>query len=242
MYSTLTSIEGDVLMDADRRKLVERLEKLLNLGQSSNANEAAVALEKAARMMEEHELSQSEVHASKVGEVHVKSTQSVSKPKDWEASFVKVVASAFGCRVLWLRGDSRRLDYWGRFVLVGHTDRLALAEYTTTVLLRELVKARTKFSRQLSQRGFTRGPDMTAELDGFCKGWVTAARLKVQAFANSPELEAALNERMSLVKTARNSQDRGTGMFGVANGYDAGSDVTIHRPMSESRVARLGSR
>ncbi len=226
----------------DKSKLIERLEKLLNMGSSSNANEAAIALEKATKLMEESGLSKRDVDASKIIEAEIKSTQSVSKPKDWEVSFIQIVARAFGCKVLWRPGNSKRVDYWGRYILVGHTSQVPLAEYTASVLLRELVKARSKFSAALSDQGHSRGKEMTAKLDGFCKGWISAMHAKVLAFANSKEVEDLINEKMKEMSKGKPPKidDRGNSVDAFKTGIKSAANFEIHRPMTEDKVARIG--
>ena len=196
-------------------KLLDKVQKLLAMGKSENAHEAAAFLEKATALMEAHGLTHKDIGRAQIGTKQVKSTQSISKVKDWENSLVWMVAKAFGCTVMWQSGDSRYLDYWGRFLLIGPKDKVELAEYATVVLLRQLVTERAKFSRLLSERGYYRGKAMTAQLDGFCKGWIATVRAKVHVFSNAPELQATIDEYIKEMSTGMiKSQSRGNGSLG----------------------------
>jgi len=225
----------------DNSKLLDRIQKLLNLSTSSNANEAAAALAKASEIMAEHNLTQSSLLRHQIGEIKVKSTQSVSKVKDWENSLFHIVGKAFGCKVMFYPGRSKDIDYWGRFAFVGPKMNLPLAEYTVTFLLRQLVKERNAFSVQLSQAGFSRGKSMSAELDGFCKGWLRTIAPKVHAFALDIDLQKAIDDFVKETTKGRKaeSHDRGHGRIGDFHGTVAAKNVDINRPMNAEETKRL---
>ncbi len=235
-------------------KLLDRIQKLLNLSSSSNANEAAAAMAKAQELMREHALTDLDLKAHQIADVKIKSTQSVSKPKDWELSLVWVCAKAFGAVVLWQPGHSRgwdyklnKPDYWGRFHLVGEKSKIPLAEYAVVVLLRQLVKERTAFAKKLADQGHARGAVMTAHLDGFCKGWIATVHKKVSTFANEPEIQQLIDARVKLEITRPDGgepemakvDDRGASWAGVAAGRLAAKDVELNRPMGHTETLRI---
>lgn len=222
-------------------KLLEKIQKLLAMSTSSNPHEAAIFLEKATALMEEHNLTDKDVKRAQLGFVLIKSTQSVSKVKDWESDLVRMVCAAFGCKHTWIAGDSKYVDYWGRFRVLGEKDKVLLAEYAIVFLLRQLVKERTEFSRKLSAQGYRRSPAMTRELDGFCKGWIKIVRAKVHAFANDAELQALIDDYLLEFtngnKVKRHS--RGNGYWGNLHGQEAAANVHLHRPMNQEEVLKL---
>lgn len=224
------------------KKLLEKVQKLLNLSASSNEHEAALALSKAAELMAEYGITKTALDRTQITRDEVKSTQSVSKVKDWELMLMQLVAKSFGCKLLWKPGVSwMRPDYWGRHVFIGHKDQVQLAVYAATVLLRQLTKARLKFSQDLAYRGYTRSPAMTAQLDGFCKGWIATIRAKVHAFANSPELDKIIDEYILEISKGRMSKvdNRGHGALGHEVGASAALDVDLHRPMNHDKKRQL---
>ena len=224
-------------------KLLDRIQKLLALSTSSNAHEAALAMEKAMAMMAEHNLTNGDLLLSQVGEIFVRSTQSVSKCKDWETQLAHAVANGFGCKLYWQPGYSHnKPDYWGRFYFVGPKVNLPLVEYTMTYLLRKLVASRSEFSVKLSARGYARGKAMTAQLDGYCKGWLHVVTPKIHALALNIDLQEAINkffeERITSDKYAE-TDDRGNGYLGSMQGVLDAKGVDINRPMTEQEVRRL---
>lgn len=218
-------------------RLLERIQKLLNLSASSNANEAAAAMAKAQELMREHALTELDVKAHMIGEARIKSTQSVSKPKDWEWALVHVVSSAFGCSVLFEPGHSRNEDYWARWCLIGDKSKVALAEYAVTVLLRQLVRERAAFSKSI--RGVGGRKWTTMQLDGFAKGWVSTITAKVHEFANTPEIQQLIDARVQARASGKASlHKRGNGALGNHHGAEAAKNVELNRPMNqEERLA-----
>jgi len=215
-------------------KILDKIQKLMGLATSSNEHEAAFALSKAQALMEEHNLTSTDIHRSQIGSTQFKSTQSVSKVKDWELALVQQVAGAFGCRVLWLPGNSNDWDYWGRYELVGLKHQVAIAEYACTFLLRKIVKARADFSADLKSKYRIDRKRLTLELDGFCHGWVRAVRSKVHALANPEEIQAAIDADIAerCGNETADVQNRKAGHLGYAEGKERGSDLEIHRPMA----------
>lgn len=226
----------------DNSKLLDKIQKLLNLSTSSNANEAAAALAKASEIMAEHNLTQSSLLRHQIGQIDVKSSQSISKAKDWETMLFVTIGKAFGCKVMFTPGQSwNKKDYWARFNFVGPKMNLPLVEYTATFLQRQLVKERAAFSVTLSNHGYSRGREMSAELDGFCKGWLRTITPKVHAFALDIDLQKAIDDFVKEATEGRKakSHDRGHGTIGDFHGTVAAKNVDINRPMNATETRRL---
>lgn len=217
----------------DKSKLLDKIEKLMKLGASPNPAEAAAAINKAQQLMAEHNLNNHDLVANQIGEVEIRSTQSVSKPKDWEVRLISLVGKSFGCRVLWKKGYSHNADYWGRFILVGPKSQLQLAEYAAVYLIRQLVKARAEFGKSLRGYGMTR-QRKTEQLDGYAKGWIAAISVKLIAFTNAPEVETAIQQKFDGIKSIK-ADNRGAGMLGTQSGFLDGKEVQLHRPMNQGQ-------
>lgn len=226
-------------------KLMERIKKLMALSESSNENEAALAMQRAQELMEKHGINSDKMAMFEIGEVWVKSRQSVSQIKDWEGMVVEVVAIAFGCKTLWQSGNSyNRKDPWGKYGFVGPKVKLELVEYTANVLLDKVTKARREYNKKLNDQGFGGLLDrktITYKLDGYCQGWASAILKKVVAFANPNETQDAINAKVNEIvgdKDAKTSQSRLGDAASAARGFLEGGDVDIHRPMRGAEEQR----
>jgi hypothetical protein len=243
-YTELVNLEQDQMSN---EKILEKIQKLLNMSTSSNEHEAALALERVTELLEKYNLTMTEVKRAEVGEVFVRSMHSVSIPKDFEAWLADLIAKAFGMVVLWRPGNSNLKDYWGRYTFIGPKHQLPLVEYTFTVLQRQQTKQRQQFSVRLKEKcdsaGITLGSSLlTKELDGFAKGWVLALKPKVHAFVNDPEIQETIDEYVKATINGKEVEpdNRGTGYFGFDAGTKAGASVDIHRPMNQGKTNLIG--
>jgi hypothetical protein len=125
--------------------IMRKIKKCLALSSSSEPNEAAAALRQAQKLMEKHGLTTMDVAVSEINETDVRSTAGSTKVPAWELKLMRLVAEAFGCHLLWMRGNSHgrtAKELFGSWRLVGPSSQLPIAQYTAQVLLRKLTKAR----------------------------------------------------------------------------------------------------
>lgn len=228
-------------MDQDR--IIDKIKKCLALSQSSNAGEAANALRQAQKLMEMHGITEAKLGQSEIGEAKVKSAASVSRVKDWELRLFNIVAKAFGCRLMFTRSNSYYEDVFASYKLLGLKSQVELAQYTTIVLQRRLMKARAEFVAGLTSPYMSRGRK-TTEADGFCHGWVQAIGKTVHEFALTDEqkalIEAAYKDRTN-GQTAK-VQHRNIGEAGLQAGYQAGKNESLHHPVhAAAPTLRIGS-
>lgn len=227
--------------------ILDRLNKLRAMAtQTTSPVEAAVAIKKLQALLHEHNLTEKDLDRYQIGEVKIKSTQSVSNVKDWEGWIMTAVADAFGGGVLWTSGSSwlyykngtkkRNPDPFGYFTLVGFKATLPLMEYTATLLLRAVVDGRRRLNATLPR-------DMdrlvkTYGLDGYCQGFVTEVAKKIEKLQADP----LIGEYVKDVTEGRNekkAQSRDCGLRGALAGVNDAADFDLHRPMGNEQTLML---
>lgn len=131
-------------------------------------------------------------------------------------------------------------DRFARFVLIGMKDQLKLAEYSATVLMRQLAAARERYVAE--HRSYDRATLIRAA-DGFCLGWAQQIRTTVRAFAGAPALvEEVYAERSAGLDQAK-TQRRKVYADDYAAGQRAATDERLYRPMTGAAAPRrAGSR
>lgn len=223
--------------------ILDRLEKLKAMANGNSPNEAAIAIQKMQALMDEHRLTQKDLDRYQLGEVRIKSTQSVSQIKDWENAIMWIAASAFGGSVMFSKGNSwlyytnrvtgeitkkRNPDPFGTFTIVGFKATLPLIEYAATFLLRACVKGRRELNLTLP-REMPRDVK-TYELDGFCQGFTHAVKDKIKGLGVDPLIEEYIKD-VTEGRDPRKSQDRSGGMYGQQHGLKVGEALDLNRPM-----------
>ncbi len=97
-------------------KIVEKIQKLLALSESSNEHEAQLSMLKAQELLAKHKLSLREVKEYKIYNSAIKekiSTVSFTKAK-WKGSLAKVIADNFGCYHYYKVRKTNTITFFGR--------------------------------------------------------------------------------------------------------------------------------
>lgn len=151
----------------NRDNILEKIRKCMALAASASEHEAAAALRQARKLMEMHQVSQSEMMAVGVKESHVKSG-AISKPASWENYLSGYIADVFGCKLIFRCGFSQ--SHW---VFIGLEPANEVAAYSFDVLFRQAKKARKDFiDRHLKRFKKT---NKVRRADLFSQGWVQSA-------------------------------------------------------------------
>lgn len=152
------------------QEILARIRKCFALSRSSNEHEAAVALEKARRLMHEYGLTDADVALAEIEEATARASRTV-RPLRWEAVLCLTVCRAIGV-------DSF-IDYAGDRTFVGRGPGPEIAAYAFTVLFRRLKAARAEYIRTHLRR--CRPGRKRQRADIFCEAWALAVFRRVAA-------------------------------------------------------------
>lgn len=229
-------------------KILDKIKKCLALSTSPEPHEAAAALRQAQKLMAMHGVDETTLMVSDVMEEQVASLMTVSRLDPNELHLVKMIATAFGCDLIWTsssswkreRGASK--DVFGRYNVIGLKHRVPIAVHTMVVMMRRHLKARSAFVKSLPS--FYSRQDKTFEANGFSAGWVLAVTKMVQAYAKDPSEVKAMEAYKQLHypdTTSKKSRSQSSGAGGFAVGDEAGKGESLHRPMDQARHEKLGT-
>lgn len=229
-------------MDKIDDKILDKIKKCLALSKSSEPHEASAALRQAQKLMQMHNVSDIHIKFTDIGKQNVKSKFSVSRVKDYELNLIKMIAQAFGCRVIWTRSSSYSENVYGQYTLIGLSSQVQLCAYTCDVMQRKLVKAKNEFVRSLPE--YYMRAHKVVESDGFAKGWVEAVRKTVVEFAQTTEVKALIDEYTNITFPSLSKlkpQNRKAGLSGYNNGVSVGVGESIQRPINEQSRLKIGA-
>lgn len=97
-------------------KLIEKIQKLLSLSESSNENEAREAMLKAQKLIVKHKLSLKEVQDTKIYSSKIKddiSKISFTKAK-WKGELAYIIGKNFGCYTYFRTNRIHKITFFGR--------------------------------------------------------------------------------------------------------------------------------
>ncbi len=161
----------------DRKRIIERIEKCLNLAKSNEPHEAAAALRQAQKLMAAHGVSEDDIFGKEVeSEIIITPEPAKSKLPLYMSHLIGLIQSAFGVSALiepvLVNGKYRMgIRYFGPH------GRAKLAVYTHAIIWRQLSASWKDFVKKnpwkLAEKGARQG---------FWLGWISAVRAKVIAF------------------------------------------------------------
>lgn len=234
---------------AEYDDILRKIQKCLDLANDKRGDPstAAIAMNQAKKLMEAYNVSHSSVLAASITEERLRSKVSVVNPAGWEGNAMYFVASAFGCRLMWTPGGPEP-TWKGYWIIFGPKMRVGVCVYSMTVVMREILKARTEFVQKLRQDpiigDLTRGTK-SKMADDFCFGWGYEIRKKVTAMADPEGTIAVANQAYvdELTKKGviagektkmRTKDDAPMNMAALALGAQMAQTFNLHRPMDQS--------
>lgn len=126
-----------------KAELIEKIKKLLALSDSSNPNEAAVALARAQKLIEKYNIESSELQGHNgIGEIKLKPLSSMSTQTTMNL-LLSIIKKAFGVECILLTTNSKVTTV----VLIGPEELLESCDYIFTVLSRHADKAFKNYAK-----------------------------------------------------------------------------------------------
>lgn len=196
----------------------EKIEKLLNLSMSDNEHEAKIALERAMKLMSEHNITKDEVYKQQMVSMDIE--LNYKRVPDWASLLYTNMAYISGCHFVWNNGHF----YNAKGRIVGRERDVENAMYLTAFLTRE-VEAKSKAYRADARY---RGARLAKAVKSFKVGMIerVAERIFIQKnqFFNEAkgqglvciDLATRLNDAMEHLK----SSDRKITQIKVKNNYE----------------------
>lgn len=168
-------------------RILDKIQKCMNLSKSDNAAEAAAALRQAQKLMQKHNLDTNDLELNTVSQAKARCATKARNPAPWVLYLRQTVANAFGVDYL---SQSQRLGraYYNHPIFLGVGDKPSVAQYCYEVLYRQVNRDRVAFKKEMGTR--LSNVIKTKRSDIFCMHWVHAVKEKVEAVAMTEKDEA----------------------------------------------------
>jgi hypothetical protein len=217
---------------------LEKIQKCLELANSSNANEAASALKMAQKLMRKYGMSEEDIDFAQVGETTTRSVVQ-KRPSLHNTKLVGKIAEMFRVSPLHLTEGNGKC----RIIFVGQKNQAMLAAYAFDVLFRQLAKARKEFLKGIDSR--IQRSRKSRFADSFCVGWVNEACDKILTTPLTEE-EQTLFQRYAEKKDNHTDEEveyrKPKGNYSaeaMRMGREAAKDVHLNTPMDGAETAKL---
>ena len=220
------------MMD-NKDRILQKVKKCLALAKSSNANEAAVALKQAQKLMTEHNINQTDIEISAVSESQTNHHNARSRT-NWDWALINMIAKTFSCDCYTTGAFKNwRMGSVASFVGVGANPELAA--YTCNVLKRKLIKSRAEYLKTSLKHIVKK--NKTARADKFCMGWVNSVRQQVSTLVSNQHkgaLEAYMKKHHPFIQDVDGISRKPKGTSGHADyafGQSAAENEQLYQPV-----------
>lgn len=217
----------------NNKKVIDKICKCLRLSESSNPNEAALALRQAMSLMKKYGISDGQVISADIAEsvTHVGDRYT---PPFWALALANLVAEAFSCRNLISRCYGRRPEI--RFIGLGF--KAEIATYSYTVLHRHLMSAIEEFEllvKMPDAKGSEEGIKRQQRIDVFAQAWLFRIGNLVSKFLGDETDKVIVDKYIKdkygeTVEIVAQSSDADNGNYDdILHGMRAANNVELYR-------------
>ncbi|RYA23924.1 hypothetical protein CRU96_05815 [Malaciobacter halophilus] len=233
-------------------KIKDKIEKLLNLSMSDNEHEAALALEKALKLMNKHNITKDEVYRQNFINKEIMTNN--KRLPEWKAELYSAMANIAGCVFTWTNNF-----FWTGKVkaqITGRERDVENAIYLCEFLIREITKQEKEKKKELTQYGM-KGSELSSYLKGFKKGIIKIVFAKLwehqNKFFNEQKQEPGL-VCIDLESKIKDSEDFLSGKIkphkskaktdtrGEADGVMTGKEIELNQAVSkQDEIRQIGA-
>lgn len=226
-------------MDTEgRKRILDRIQKCLNLSASSNEHEAAAALRQAQKLMEMHAVSDAELSGAGYGNESVDVPIQAGRKVPVQLSrLITLIMKAFGVKGVTERrvassDQAWRVRYWGL------ETRVPIACYAHDVVFKAMDKGWNTFLIYNPEYRGQRNARLSWQL-----GFLDAIMSKIEAigFTDAEQIAVDLVQTAYYGKELSKNPPRRMGVDPdlKADGSAAGSKFNLHRPMGGATRRQL---
>lgn len=221
-------------------KAFDKIRKCLELANSTNPNEAAVALKQAQGLMRKYGLEEHDIRLISLGKTTAKSPLPDGGTPLYLNHLICKIGEIYRSSPMESKNDGTAY-----VLFIGEGTLSNLAAYTFDVFSRKVNFARESFIAELDER--TTKEKVGVLADAFCLGWVIEACSKIETTPLTPEEESVINEYAD--STLDNVKDEAADVSGcdlsygtyqaMIKGIDEARDVTLQTPIEGENLFKL---
>lgn len=223
--------------------ILRKIKRCMELSNSSNENEAAIALKQMNKLMREHGITEKHVMASEIIEHNIDSGLRKRIPA-WVLHLHQTVAQAFDCESL---VRTYNYLYNAQLIFLGEKTLVEIAEYAFSVLYRQLKAKRKEFIKNELSR-YRKNGNKTKMADAYCEAWASAVRQKCENISPNRELKAKIQaykettyDEVGEYKNHSKIDYRDEKICkAIALGFSDAADVNLYTATEHSPVSLIG--
>lgn len=128
-----------------KEELITRIKKLLALSDSSNPNEAAIALSRAQKLMQQYHIEMNELDDSAISELEIETVRGMKNIRNL-SQIGNILTKALGVEFIYLTNQNGTVK---KVNMIGPKDSLETCEYIYVILLRSVMAAKKSYTDKI---------------------------------------------------------------------------------------------
>ncbi len=215
-----------------KQKALKKIAKCLELGNSSNVNEAAQAIKMAHRLMLKYGLEQDDIALIKMGKT--RSTHLLpANVSHTLLRIIRTINSKFGVEAVLLNHKGLKCAEF-----IGEADKAIFAAFAFDIIYREMNSNIGQFRNSFAGTG-TNQSEVTRKVESFTMGWVEGALDKLPTIASETSSKSINDyidkefqqiDRETFKKQMKNAINQLTSDYEV--GLKKGKRINVSRPIN----------
>lgn len=178
-------------MSVDMEKIKDKVEKLLNLSMSDNEHEAANALERALKLMNEHNLTKEDVYKQSLITTQVELDRYILH--DWIVKLCASICKISGCYMVYSQGIKKN-NVRARLIIAGRESDVLNSEYLILFLVSAIESKSQKYKLKIRKElGSNTQNKNHVELNSYRLGIIQSIVSKIKVQKNQFFIESTGN-------------------------------------------------
>ncbi len=224
----------------DKQKALKKIAKCLELGNSSNVNEAASAIKMAHRLMTKYGLDKDDIAFIKMG----KTQSSHLLPANIGPYILRIIRginTKFGVEAVLLNHKGLK-----RVEFIGEADRAIFAAFAFDIIYREMNEHTGQFRNSFAGTG-TSNSEVSKRVNSFISGWIEGALEKLPEILPDDESKDTINsyidkefeniDRETFKKQLKEAMKNLTADYEV--GLKKGRKISVNRPIDGAQAPKM---
>lgn len=224
----------------DKQKALKKIAKCLELGNSTNINEAANAIKMAHRLMLKYGLSTDDIEFIRMG----KTLSTHLLPANLGTNLLRIIRginSRFGVEAVLLNHKGLK-----KCEFIGEADRAIFAAFAFDVVFREMNEQSGQFKNSFAGSG-TPTVEVARRVSSFISGWIDGALEKLPILttddASHHKINDYIDKEFKNIDRETFKQQLKEAMKNLTDDYEKGlkkgRNLSINRPVSGNSPKRL---
>lgn len=225
-------------------QILRKIKRCMDLSDSSNEHEAAMAIKQMQSLMRKHGITESHILASEITSESCILNVKKNIPR-WVVILHQAIGNALDCEsmVTFVKGSQAKI------IFIGVNPSVEIANYAFEVLYRKLLESRKNYIATKLTR--FKKTNKTKMADAYCEGWVISVYQKIKNLSPNLEIKSKINAYVGKVLNLNEThtykakdnkfKENDRAYKAMQDGFNESKDVNLHIATGTKEKTLIGT-